>query len=109
MRFDIHVFHHFDPVEAPPPPWAEAILAAIQELNVSLQEKLDVALAEAQETSTVTDSIITLLGGIKSQLDAVVAGEGTVDQVIASLNETQARIIAAVTSNTPAADEPAPE
>lgn len=104
MRFDIHVHHHFDPLPATPPqPGIADVLAAIQELAMSLQQKLDAALAEAQETSTVADSIITLLGGIKAQLDAVIAGEGTVDQVIQSLNDTQARIIAAVEANTPAA------
>lgn len=109
MQLRIDVFHHFVPQEASPPPWAESLMAAIQEMNVSLQEKLDLALTEAQETSTVADSIITLLNGIKAQLDGVLQGEGTLDQVVQSLNDTQARIVAAVTANTPAAEEPAPE
>lgn len=109
MEIKIDVFHHFVPQEATPPPWAEALMSAIQEMNVSLQEKLDLALTEAQETATVADSIITLLNGIKAQLDGVLNGEGTLNQVIDSLNETQSRIVAAITANTPAAEEPAPE
>ena len=110
MSIEIHVYHHFDPVPIGEPGAAgtELILAAIQELNVSLQDKLNTVLAEAQETRTVAESIITLLNGISGQLQGVLQGEGTLDEVIASLNDTQAAIVAAVTANTPAAEEPPP-
>lgn len=107
MEITIQVHHHIHPAGEPGASGVALILAAIEELKMSLQEKLNTALAEAQETRTVADSIITLLNGINGQLQGVLAGEGTLDEVIASLNDTQAAIVAAVTANTPAAEEPA--
>lgn len=102
---EIHVHHHFDPIGAPPsgPSAVDLILAAIQEMKMSLMDKLNTVLAETQETGTVADSLITLTNGIADQLRAVQQGEGTLDEVIANLNATQERIAAAVVANTPAA------
>lgn len=107
MEITIQVHHHIHPAGEPGASGVALILAAIEELKMSLQEKLNTALAEAQETQTVAGSIIALLNGISGQLQGVLAGEGTVDEVIASLNNTQEAITAAITANTPAAEPPA--
>ena len=70
---------------------------------------LDETLAAVQAESTVDDSIIALLTGIKAQLDAVLAGgltadaQAKVDAIFAAAQANSTKVAAAVTANTPAA------
>lgn len=74
---------------------------------------LDETLSAVQNETTVDQSLITLTGAIKAQLDQILAGGLTADQqakVDAIFSGIQANIQAvsdAVTANTPAAP-PAP-
>lgn len=70
---------------------------------------LEETLADVQAESAVDDSIITLVTGLKAQLDAVLGGQLTpaqqaqVDQIFAAIEANKAKVAAAVTANTPAA------
>lgn len=83
----------------------QAILHKLEKIMASLDETLAAVNAE----STVDDSIIALLTGIKAQLDAVLAGgltadaQAKVDAIFAAASANSAKVSAAVTANTPAA------
>lgn len=70
---------------------------------------LDQLLQEVQDSSTVEDSIISLLTNIKTQLDAALSAELTpaaqakVDAIFAALEANQAKLSDAMLANTPAA------
>lgn len=73
---------------------------------------LDDVLKDVTDESTLDDSIIALLTGIKAQLDAVLAGgltpalQAKVDQIFAQAEANKAKVAAAITANTPAAPTP---
>lgn len=73
-----------------------AIMATAQDL-----------LDDVNDQTTVDQSIITLLGNIKAQLDAAGTDAAKLDQVKAVLDSNKAAIAAAVQANTPAAPPPA--
>lgn len=64
----------------------------------------DVATAVAEET-TVTESAVVLLDGIKSALDAAIASNdpAAVQAVVDSIGANKTRLAEAVARNTPAA------
>lgn len=70
---------------------------------------LDSILTQVTDESTVDDSIITLLTGIKAQLDAVLAGaltpaqQAKADAIFAQVEANIKKVADAVTANTPAA------
>lgn len=70
---------------------------------------LDQVLQSVTDESTVDDSIITLLTGIKAQLDAALKGglspadQAKVDAIFAAAEANKAKVSAAITANTPAA------
>ena len=76
---------------------------------MKIDDALDQTLASVTNESTLDDSIITLLTGIKGQLDAALAGELTpaqqakADAVFAKLTDNVNKVTAAITANTPAA------
>lgn len=69
---------------------------------------LDQVLQSVTDESTLDDSIIALLQGIKAQLDAVLAGglspenQAKVDAIFAAAEANKAKVSAAVTANTAA-------
>lgn len=73
---------------------------------------LDDVLKDVNDESTLDDSIITLLQGIKAQLDSVLAGgltpaqQAKVDAIFSGLEANKAKVAAAITANTPAAPTP---
>lgn len=73
---------------------------------------LDDILSSVEEEDAVDDSIITLLNGIKEQLDAVIAGELTpaqqakVDKIFTKVESSKAKVEAAILANTPQAEPP---
>lgn len=70
---------------------------------------LDQVLQDVTDESTLDDSIITLLTGIKAQLDAVLAGgltpevQAKVDAIFTAAEANKAKVAAAIAANTPAA------
>ncbi len=103
----VHIYLHVD---------ATASDGTVKELLNKLvlgQEKLmaslDETLAAVQAESTVDDSIIALLAGLKAQLDAVLAGgltpeaQAKVDAIFAQATANSVKVSDAVTANTPAA------
>ena len=83
----------------------QAILNKLEKIMASLDETL----AAVQQESTVDDSIIALLTGLKAQLDAAIAGgltpaaQAKVDAIFAAAQANSAKVSDAVTANTPAA------
>lgn len=77
--------------------------------EIKMENTLDATLADVQSESTVIDGLITLTAGIKSQLDAVLAGaltpdqQAKVDAIFAAVEENKEKVSAAITANTPAA------
>lgn len=77
-----------------------------------MSTQLDALTAAVAANTTAADSAITLLAGLKTQLDAAIAanaaGDGTALQALSdSLTAESTKLAAAVTANTPAAPAPA--
>ncbi len=79
--------------------------AAQTEREDAMAKTLDDVLADVQAETTVTQSAITLLQGLKAQLDAAIAaGDLTkVQQIADGIEANTAALSAAVSANTPAA------
>jgi hypothetical protein len=82
---------------------------AAQLLESKIMATLDDVLSGVNDESTVDDSIIALLGNIKTQLDNVLAGglppdqQAKVDQIFATVSANKSKVADAVTANTPSA------
>jgi hypothetical protein len=86
----------------------ERIMATLADLGTAL----DTLTTEVGETTTAEESVVVLLGGIKTQLDAALAAlaaagdpQVLIDRVTAlsaQLDARQAALAEAVTANTPA-------
>jgi len=85
MRIDIH--HHY-------PQTLEKIMAAIDDLK-----------ANVDQNTSVVQSAITLLGNLKTALDAAIASGdmGQVQALSDQIGQNDSALAAAVNANTPAA------
>lgn len=101
MRLEIHVYHHLD-FE---PSSAVGILQAILDLKVTIMSALSDLQAEVAQNSSVVDSAITLLQGLKAKLDeAIASGDpAALTALSAELDAKTNALAAAVQENTPAA------
>lgn len=87
----------------------KADIDRLEERLEQMANTLDDVLKDVNDESTLDDSIITLLTGIKGQLDTVLAGGLTADQqtkvdaIFAAAEANKAKVAAAITANTPAA------
>ncbi len=74
----------------------------------TMAKTLDDVLADVQAETTVTQSAITLLQGLKAQLDAAIAAGdlGKVQQIADGIEANTAALSAAVSANTSAAPTP---
>lgn len=85
-----------------------ALLYVVRKVR-AMAHTLDETLAAVQNESTVDDSIIALLKGIKAQLDAITAGalppaaQAQVDAIFDAATANSAKVADAVTANTPVA------
>lgn len=84
----------------------EALEKQFKELKMALREEFDALLVKVTEEETVEDSMITLLTGIKAQLDTL-AGQATVtpEEVKAladKIGTDKDKMAAAIVANTPA-------
>jgi hypothetical protein len=109
---EIHVYHHFDPIGAPPsgPSAVDLILAAIQEMNSAMSEQLDNLTREVAESRSVTESAIAAFDGLGARLTAIqaeLAAQGVtnerLDELATDLNTQQQQLADAIVRNTPAA------
>jgi hypothetical protein len=74
-----------------------------------MSTQLDALTAQVTQTNTVAASAITLLQGLKTQLDAAIAAQpgddgAALDSLSTSLGTETTALAAAVTANTPAAN-----
>lgn len=98
---DIHVYLHGD----------AALEHSIDQLTKrisTMADELQTLTATVATNTTVTDSAITLLTGLKGQLDAAIAaGNPAALQALSdSLGSETQKLAAAVAANTPAAPTP---
>lgn len=63
---------------------------------------LDDVVAKVTDVGTVEDSVITLLTGIKAQLDAAGQDPAKLQALSDALDAQKAKLAAAITANTPA-------
>lgn len=77
----------------------------LMQLETRLMSALDNLRAQVERNTSVTDSAITLLQGLKAQLDnAIASGDPAAVQAVAdNLGAETDKLAAAVTANTPAA------
>lgn len=74
-----------------------------------LMHTLDELIALVTDANTQTDSLITLLAGIKAQLDAALAGaltpaqQAKVDEIFAAVAAQKTEVVDAINANTPQA------
>lgn len=90
-----HIYFHFGkPCEAPP---------TVQTQLTQIMADLTQLTADVASVKTVAESAITLIQGLKAQLDAAGTDPAKLAELSASLESTQAELAAALTANTPAA------
>jgi peptidoglycan hydrolase CwlO-like protein len=70
-----------------------------------MANELETLTAEVAETNTVVDSAITLLKGLKAALDAAGTDPAALAALSASLDNKQSELAAAISENTPAAED----
>ena len=74
-----------------------------------MDKNLDEVLQSVTDESTLDDSIIALLTGIKAQLDAVIGGalppavQAKVNALFDAIEANKTKVTAAIVANTPAA------
>jgi len=89
-------------------PDSDSLLSLLSTLTAKVNHmsaQLDSLTAEVAENATVVGSAITLLNGLKAQLDAALASSDPVEAIQAladSLDTTTNNLAAAVAANTPA-------
>ena len=101
---DIHIFLH-DESHAAPGVSARSILDLILKKVNSMSDELSALQASVAKNTTVTQSAITLIQGIKTALDAAIASgdPAALTALSASLDADDTALAAAVSANTPAA------
>lgn len=101
MRVEIHIHHH--------DLRAAEILSALGVLIQKVSEmsaELDALSAEVTNATTVEQSAITLIQGLKAQLDAAGTDPVALKALSDSLGASDSALAAAVAANTPAASAP---
>jgi hypothetical protein len=84
-----------------------ALLGTVLRKERRIMATLDQVLADTTDEATLDDSIITLLTGIKKQLDDALANSITpaqqaqIDQIFTNLEANKVKVAAAITANTP--------
>lgn len=85
------------------------LLQAINQEGVIMAHTLDEVLQTVTDESTVADSLVALVSGLKTQLDSVLAGNLTpaqqaqVDSIFAAATSNKDKLEAAVVANSPSA------
>lgn len=108
--FGEHHHHCPNPMEGAPP-WAVELMiigALTLEKLERIMNSLDDTLAAVTSEDTKVDSIIALMTGIKSQLDAALSGttlppsvQAKVDAIFAQATASAGKIDTAIAANTP--------
>jgi hypothetical protein len=110
-RVDIHIYFHSGDTSDAAPAWAKPLIDSLTSLTTGqahMSQELDDLTAQVTASTTVQESAMTLLTGLKTALDAAIAaGGGTPPAALvalsASLSAESAKLAAAITANTPAA------
>jgi phage shock protein A len=105
----IHLHIHVEPPE-PDPLIAEihSMVTALTEGAKAMASELDDLTAKVTENADVTQSAITLLNGLKEQLDAAGTDPAALAALSQALGSSSSALADAVAANTPAAPN-APE
>lgn len=95
----INVYHHADPQMG----YVIRLLEAILRKEIKMATNIDELITDAQDESTVDDSVIALLNNISAQLAAAGTDQAKLDQLKTLIDGNKSKIAAAVVANTPAA------
>lgn len=97
MKLEVHIYFHPAP--------DGAILSAIHNLKEILMSALSDLQDKVAANTTVTESAITLLAGLKAELDAAIASgdPAALTALSATLGAETQKLADAVTANTPSA------
>lgn len=104
IHVDLHV-HNCDPATEQKLDRILSMLATVIQKENIMAGELDQLTKDVAAESTVDDSVIALLTGIKAQLDAAIASgnPAALTALSTSLQASQAKMAAAIVANTPAA------
>lgn len=104
---DIHIHIHFD--QGTPDPLVEEMHAMVTQLTQGAQQMatdLTALTAAVEQTTSVSQSVIALLDGLKQQLDDAGTDPAALAALSDSLSSNSQALSDAVTRNTPAASTP---
>ena len=94
--------------------WIIHALQVIYSKELKIMASLDDVLADVAEEDTLADSLVTLLHGIKQQLDDALSGatlpaaaQAKVDAIFSKAESSKTKMADAVTANTPVETQPA--
>lgn len=108
MKFEVHVYHHFIGNELS----AELgkIRHAISQTGALIMATLADLQTKVTNNTTVISSALTLIQGLKAQLDAAIASNdpAALQALSDQLDSADSSLAAAVAANTPAAPAPTP-
>jgi len=86
---------------------AELLFSAIEEAKTHIMASIDDLISEVNDETTVTDSVVTLLNNIETQLKNALANSvppavaQKIDQAFATLKANKQKLADAITANTP--------
>lgn len=100
MEIYLHHHHHFDEE------LARALLSLLVKQGEKIMADLTQLQADVAAETTVTQSAITLLQGLKQQLEAAGTDPQKLADLSASIEANTKALSDAITSNTPAATAP---
>ena len=105
MHMQIDVYHHWG---NDAPQWAREMRASLNSIlkkDITIMQELDNLTAAVTASTTVQDSAMVLLTGLKTALDAAIAGgnPAALQALSDSLGSESTKMAAAITANTPAA------
>lgn len=86
-------------------PGIRTLLETINERLEIMQEQLDRLTTEVEETGTVVDSAITLLGSLSEQIRNNAGDPAALTELADKLDAKQSELAAAIAANTVASDE----
>lgn len=98
IEFEHHVYLHF----VPPRP-DTTVLAAISDLKGNLMSTIAQLQAKIEANNNLTDSAVEMIKGLAAKLEEIKNDPAAIDALIASLEENNAELAAAISANTPSA------
>lgn len=103
LEITIHLHHHFGDQSEGSNHFLSLVKEVLHEVH-AMSAQLDALTAAVAQNTTITESAITLITGLKAQLDAAIANGSDPAALVAlsdSIGAETAKLAAAVSANTP--------